>query len=123
MEWDGQVRRLQLVPKAEERAEEKAGEKAAPEDASDPGPVPDRQDRQDNLDASQVIGQAVMYAAMSWMACCIEQTAIEVNVARVGAGVFDAEVKLANGQSQWLRVTLALEYGPRLRTLVEPMHP
>lgn len=63
---------------------------------------------------------------MSWVACCIEQPAVEVNVAQLGGGIFDADVKLENGQSQesvWLRVTLALDYGPRLRTLVEPIHP
>jgi hypothetical protein len=45
------------------------------------------------------------------------------HVPDVGGGIFDAEVLLQGGGSQWLRVTLALEYGPRLRTLVEPIHP
>lgn len=63
-----------------------------------------------------------LLAAMSWVACCIEQQRISEQVATLGNGLWDTEVTLADGNSCYLRVTLMLETGPRLRTLVEPIH-
>ena len=125
MKQDGVARRLQLVPNEPEAPEDPAGADADGKptynaDSGDPGPLPESHDR---LDTSKVVGTAVSYAAMSWVACCMERPGVEVNVAQVGGGIFDAEVLLQGGGSQWLRVTLILEYGPRLRTLVEPIHP
>lgn len=76
-------------------------------------------------DASIVLGNVVMYAAMAWVAACLEQTAENVEVSQVGAGVFDAVVHLSDGKEQWLRVMLALKGGaaPQLSTTVEPLHP
>ena len=131
MKQDGVARRLQLVPNEPELPEDPSdgddhGKPVYNVDSGDPGPMPESPestDSHDKLDASKVVGTAVSYAAMSWVACCMERPGIEVNVAQVGAGIFDAEVLLQGGGSQWLRVTLILEYGPRLRTLVEPIHP
>ena len=123
---------MQLVPnEPEELPEDPAGADAGGKptynaDSGDPGPLPESPDgpeSHDRLDASKVVGTAVSYAAMSWVACCMERPGVEVNVSQVGAGIFDAEVLLQGGGSQWLRVTLSLDYGPRLRTLVEPIHP
>ena len=119
---------MQLVPNEPELPEDPSrdGKPIYNADSGDPGPVPESADApesHDKLDASKVVGTAVSYAAMSWVACCMERPGVEVNVAQVGGGIFDAEVLLQGGGSQWLRVTLILEYGPRLRTLVEPIHP
>ena len=113
-------RRLRLVPNEPKLPEDPAGDEKPLYNTSDPGPLPESHDR---LDTSKVVGTAVSYAAMSWVACCMERPGVGVNVAQVGAGIFDAEVLRQGGGSQWLRVTLILEYGPRLRTLVEPIHP
>lgn len=78
---------------------------------------------QARLDASGVLGNAVMYAAMSWVACCMEQTGESVSVMPLGEGLFDAEVRFYEGPSIWLRVRLTLESGPVLSTRVEPIHP
>ena len=67
--------------------------------------------------------RAVAHAAMSWVACCMERAGENVTVATLGGGVFDAEVTLVGGGSTFLRVTLDLGVGPRLRTMVEPIHP
>ena len=128
MKQDGGVRRLQLVPNEPELPEDPSdgddhGKPVYNADSGDPGPLPDGPESHDRLDTSKVVGTAVSYAAMSWVACCMERPGVGVNVAQVGAGIFDAEVLLQGGGSQWLRVTLILEYGPRLRTLVEPIHP
>ena len=74
-------------------------------------------------EASAIISQAVMYAAMAWVSCCMEQQGVEVNVMPLGGGLFDAQVRLAGGGDIWLRVRLILEAGPMLRTVVEPIHP
>jgi hypothetical protein len=78
-------------------------------------------------DASAILGNAVMYAAMSWVACCMEQAGEAVNVMPLGGGLFDAEVRLSGGGSMWLRVRLiltkSLEAGPVLSSRIEPIHP
>ena len=94
----------------------------------DPGPVPEPETADiapdgGKHDADTVIGNAVMYAAMSWVACCMERAGESVSVASLGGGIFDAEVSLSGGGSTFLRVTLDLGVGPRLRTMVEPIHP
>lgn len=78
---------------------------------------------QASLDASAVLGNAVMYSAMSWVACCMEQQGEAVSVMPLGGGLFDAEVRLVGGRSIWLRVRLILEAGPVLTSRVEPVHP
>lgn len=75
------------------------------------------------LSASAVLGKAVMHAAMSWVACCMEKQGESVDVMPLSGGLFDAEVHLAGGGSMWLRVRLILEAGPVLSTRVEPIHP
>lgn len=79
-------------------------------------------------DAQSVIGTAVMHAAMSWVACCMEQQGVRVEVAQIAPGLFDARVYLADSESDavgdiMLRVRLDLSSGPVLRTQVEPVHP
>ena len=116
---------MQLVPNEPELPEDPSrdGKPIYNADSGDPGPLPDGPESHDRLDTSKVVGTAVAHAALAWVACCMERPGVEVNVAQVGGGIFDAEVLLQGGGSQWLRVTLSLEYGPRLRTLVEPIHP
>ena len=87
----------------------------------DAEPVPEAPEP--SHDADTIIGNAVMHAAMSWVACCQEKQGVSVSVAQVGGGLFDAEVMTPDGGSTFLRVTLILERGPRLRTQVEPIHP
>lgn len=102
-------------------------EREADDAASDPGPVPEAEAEVNALEAgarpSDVVGTAVAHAAMCWVACCHERQGITVTVSPLGGGMFDAEVSLVGGGSLFVRVTLDLSVGPRLRTLVEPIHP
>ena len=92
--------------------------------ADQPAPVPAEEAQQEQAhDANTIIGNAVMHAAMSWVACCQEKQGVSVSVAQVGGGLFDAEVTTADGGSTFLRVRLILERGPRLQAVVEPIHP
>ena len=74
-------------------------------------------------EAAAILGNAVMHAAMSWVACCMEKQGESVEVMPLGGGLFDAEVRLQGGGSMWLKVRLILEAGPRLMTQIEPIHP
>lgn len=98
--------------------------------ADEATPAPAREDKQEQAlteeqahDASTIINNAVMHAAMSWVSCCQEKAGVSVGVCALGGGLFDAEVTTADGRSTFLRVRLILERGPRLSTLVEPIHP
>lgn len=74
-------------------------------------------------DANTIISNAVAHAAMSWVSCCQEKAGVSVGVCPLGGGLFDAEVTTADGGSTYLRVRLILDRGPRLQTVVEPLHP
>lgn len=65
-------------------------------------------------DADDATSETLL-AAMSWVACYIEQQRISVQVATLGNRLFDADVTLADRRSCYVRVTLILETGPRLR--------
>lgn len=121
---------LQLVDTSLDYGTRATPAAAAARQEHDPGPVPElpetflqEVEAEAQHDAAAVIGNAVMHAAMSWVACCQEKDGVTVSVATLGSGLFDAEVLLADGSSVFLRVTLILESGPRLRTVVEPIHP
>ena len=117
---DGTIERRAHLHLVDDGAEYSTAE-SSPESNGDPGPVPESSDTAQN--ASAVIGTAVAHAAMSWVACCMERLGQSVTVATLGGGVFDADVLLVDGGNVMVRVTLILEHGPRLRTLVEPIHP
>lgn len=90
----------------------------------EPAPAPTEEAQQaESHDANTIISNAVMHAAMSWVSCCQEKQGVTVGVCALGGGLFDAEVTTADGRSTFLRVRLILERGPRLQTLVEPVHP
>lgn len=79
-------------------------------------------------DAGSVIGTAVMHAAMSWVACCMELHGVRVDVSQIAPGLFDATVYLSDEAGAvagdiMLRVKLDLTSGPVLRSQVEPVHP
>jgi hypothetical protein len=128
---DDKVERRKRLHLVDDGGDYATAESAESDPDADPGPVPDVADSAEKHDASTVIGNAVMYAAMSWVACCMEKSGAMVSVAALGGGLFGAEVTFAEGGSFFLRVTLALEHGPgvgpgvgpRLRTVVEPIHP
>lgn len=86
-------------------------------------PEPPDQHAKLSEDADAILGNAVMYAAMSWVSCCMELQGEAVSVMPLGGGLFDAEVRLAGGKAIWLRVRLVLEAGPVLTARVEPVHP
>lgn len=60
----------------------------------DPGPLPEtflqEVEEQAQHDAAAVIGNAVMHAAMSWVACCQEKAGISSRCVRSGAGLIGA---------------------------------
>lgn len=94
---------------------------------AEPGPLPSPSASGDSPAerASELLAQAVMHAAMSWVACCrqpSEQEAHHVEVARVGPGLFDALVHLHSGEVQCLRVRLDLRSGPTLTSVVSVLH-
>jgi hypothetical protein len=64
-----------------------------------------------------------MHAACSWIACCLERSATNVEVIQVGHGQFDTMAHFEDGTVQFLRLRLDLQTGPRLAAYVEPVHP
>lgn len=105
---------------------EESAERDADHGVTNDDPEAERAGQKAAADASAgalVLGNAVMHAAMSWVACCMEKQGESVGVMPLGGGLFDAEVKLSGGDSIWLRVRLVLEAGPVLSTRVEPVHP
>lgn len=88
------------------------------------GPDAPRDEHPSVRDASQVVGNAVAHAAMSWVACCMERAVDHVDVEQVGRGAFQATVHFKDGEGSFmLSVALLLETGPRLTCQVEPIHP
>src|SRR5690242_18241107 len=88
---------------------------ASADERENPAPAQPEPAPEPSHDASTIIGNAVMYAAMSWVSCCQEKAGVSVSVSQVGSGLFDAEVTTADGRSTFLRVRLNLERGPRLQ--------
>jgi hypothetical protein len=95
-------------------------QEASPAGAEEAQPA---EEQAESHDANTIISNAVMHAAMSWVSCCQEKAGVSVGVCALGGGLFDAEVTTADGRSTFLRVRLILERGPRLSTMVEPIHP
>jgi hypothetical protein len=63
----------------------------------------------------------IMYACMSWVACCMERPAESVAIQLLGDGVYEADVTLVGGDHTLLRVEYRIEYGLVLRCVVEPL--
>lgn len=101
----------------QQQADRTGGEFALPDSATaKPSPEPGHS-------ASDVLGQAVMHAAMSWVACCMEKPGESVDVVQVGRGAFHATVHFADGGTYMLAVSMLLETGPVLTVQVQPIHP
>jgi hypothetical protein len=65
----------------------------------------------------------IMYACMSWVACCMERPGQSVAIQPFGDGVYEADVTLMGGDHKLLRVEYRIEYGLVLRWVVEPLRP
>ena len=65
----------------------------------------------------------IMYACMSWVACCMKQPGESVAIQPLGDGVYEVYVTLMGGDHKLLRVEYRIEYGPVLRCVVEPLRP
>lgn len=90
---------------------------------------------------NQPLQQAIMYAAVSWVALCVERSVYAVDIQPIARNVYEVSVHYSDveagqgekgekqeaaGQSSEgiiLRVRLAVERGLALETTVEPVHP
>lgn len=104
----------------------------APSDA--PSDAPKAASAADTPPLNQPLQQAIMYAAVSWVALCVERSVYAVDIQPIARNVYEVSVHYADretgseaaGQSSEgiiLRVRLAVERGLALETTVEPVHP
>ncbi|HEX2349268.1 MAG TPA: hypothetical protein VHI51_12630 [Ktedonobacterales bacterium] len=80
---------------------------------------------------NQPLQQAIMYAAVSWVALCAERTVCAVDIQPIARRLYEVSVHYsdavtggeAHGEGIILRIALAIELGVVLRTRVEPVRP
>jgi len=80
---------------------------------------------------NQPLQQAIMYAAVSWVALCVERTVYAVDIQPIAHNVYEVSVHYsdavtggeAHGEGITLRIALAIELGMVLRTRVESVRP
>ena len=102
--------------RTDEGTEEEA---AAPEAATEPTPL------------NQPLQQAIMYAAVSWVALTVERSVYAVDIQPIARRLYEVSVhycdpetgREAAGEGIILRIALAVEPGLVLRTSVEPVRP
>jgi hypothetical protein len=84
---------------------------------------------------NQPLQQAIMYAAVSWVALCVERTVYAVDIQPIARNLYEVSVHYASSDADVesgqdaatvgiiLRVRLNVERGLAVETLVEPVHP
>lgn len=84
---------------------------------------------------NQPLQQAIMYAAVSWVALCVERSVYAVDIQPIARNLYEVSIHYADPETGGeapggpgaagiiLRVRLAVERGLALETTVEPVHP
>ena len=84
---------------------------------------------------NQPLKQAIMYAAVSWVALCVERSVYAVDIQPIARNLYEVSVHYASSDADVesgqdaatvgiiLRVRLNVERGLAVETLVEPVHP
>ena len=84
---------------------------------------------QERIPLNAPLQQAIMYAAVSWVALVMERTAHSVDIQPVGRNLYEVSVHYADdeghdtGEGVILRVAMAIDPGLIMRTTVEPVKP
>lgn len=85
----------------------------------------------DTSPLNQPLQQAIMYAAVSWVALCVERTVYAVDIQPIAQRLYEVSIHYADvqtggksaGEGIILRVKLEVEAGLVMRMAVEPIRP
>lgn len=117
------------TPPPASQQDEETSEMSHSEHAEETTSAVDAANEQEGASLNTPLQQAIMHAAVSWVALVMERNAHSVDIQPIAQRVYEVSVHCADesgadaGEGVILRVQLAMDPGLVIRTTVEPVKP